>query len=64
MPMNFEDKVAAVSAASAVMNSSKVLCLDDAKRLQRMGDSHYANQRLEKAAQYAWGGSRPSGWNQ
>lgn len=60
--MSFCEKCVAVQNAKCVMDSSKMLCLDDAVRLAQCGDEEYANKRLEKAAQYAWGFNRPKGW--
>jgi hypothetical protein len=61
--MSFEEKIFAVLNTRAAMDSSKLLCLDDAKRLASCGKMDYAEQRLEKAAQYAWGCWRPDGWD-
>jgi len=60
--MNFQAKVEAVRAAVAAMNSSKELCASDAVHLWDRGDVVLALVRLEKAAQYAWGFNRPTGW--
>jgi exonuclease VII small subunit len=60
--MSFTAKCAKVAAAVASMESSKVLCLNDAVRLFQIGREDEANTRLEKAAQYAWGFDRPRGW--
>lgn len=60
--MSFTAKVAAVASAPAAMESSKQLCLNDAVRLFQTGREDEACNRLEKAAQYAWGFSRPAGW--
>jgi predicted metal-dependent hydrolase len=61
--MSFLEKHAAVSVAKAAMESSKVLCLSDAMALFGKGNMEYAEARLEKAAQYAWGFWRPAGWS-
>ncbi len=60
--MSFVAKCEAVRNATASMESSKALCLDDAVRLFQIGREDDANKRLEKAAQYAWGFNRPQGW--
>ena len=60
--MSFVAKCEAVRVAKAEMESSKMLCLNDAVRLFQTGDEEAANSRLEKAAQYAWGFNRPKGW--
>lgn len=60
--MTFLEKCEAVRVAPAAMESSKMLCLDDAVRLFQCGDKAAAEARLEKAAQYAWGSDRPVVW--
>ena len=57
-----ERKLGLLAAASCSMNSSKELCMEDAKALAARGNLDAANARLEKAAQYAWGFSRPANW--
>ena len=61
--MNYAEKIAALEAATAVMDSSKQLCVSDARKLIAEGKLAAADQRLEKAAQYAWGHGRPDGWH-
>lgn len=60
--MTFEQKCEAVQNAQCNMPSSRDLCLRDAKQLQASGHPEHADVRLEKAAQYAWGFNRPTGW--
>ena len=60
--LSFCEKCELVRLAPAQMESSKMLCLDDAVRLKQTGHAIEAYARLEKAAKYAWGLSRPSGW--
>lgn len=60
--MSFESKVQTVLAAKADMDSSKIVCVEDALRLHVAGVQELANARLEKAAQYCWGFNRPKGW--
>lgn len=60
--MTFEQKCVAVMNATCNMNSSKELCIKDARQLYASGQQEYADKRLEKAAQYAWGFGRPEGW--
>jgi hypothetical protein len=62
--MTFCEKCVAVQNAPAQMESSKMLCLNDAVYLAQIGRNDDANTRLEKAAQYAWGFNRPNGWKQ
>lgn len=59
---SFTAKAEAVRVARAAMESSKMVCLNDAVRLFQTGREELANDRLEKAAQYAWGFNRPTGW--
>jgi hypothetical protein len=61
--MDFAEKLAHLVTAKCVMQSSKQLCLSDAKRLLKEGRIADAHDRLEKAARYAWGFNRPDGWN-
>ena len=61
--MSFAEKINLVAAARCEMNSSKALCIEDAKHLFFvLGRESEAAARLEKAAQYAWGFDRPRGW--
>lgn len=60
--LSFAKKCEMVQNSKALMDSSKMVCLDDAVRLFQTGREELANARLEKAAQYAWGFSRPPGW--
>lgn len=60
--LTFCEKCVAVENAKAQMDSSKMLCLNDAVYQAQIGNMELANARLEKAAQYAWGFSRPMGW--
>lgn len=61
--MTFNQKVHAVKCASRCeMETSKVVCVEDACELFEKGKFEYADKRLEKAASYAWGFSRPEGW--
>jgi len=60
--MSFLQKCVRVETTRASMESSKMSCLDDAVRLFQTGHEEAARQRLEKAAQYAWGFWRPDGW--
>ena len=61
--MSFGEKVARVLNTRAIMESSKLLCLADAVVLYARGSVVLTQQKLEKAAQYAWGFERPQGWN-
>ena len=64
--MTYKEKVRLLYAVAASMNSSKELCIKTALNLMERPDK--PNRRveadgwLEKAAQYAWGFSRPEGW--
>lgn len=60
--MDFSAKCAVLAAAECLMQSSRELCLSDAKRLYESGRVADAEQRLEEGAQYAWGFNRPAGW--
>ncbi len=60
--MTFCEKCAAVEKAKAQMESSKMLCLNDAVYLAQTNRMEDANARLEMAAKYAYGFSRPRGW--
>lgn len=60
--MSFTEKCDVVRNAKAAMESSKMLCLDDAVRHFQTNKPELAEARLEKAAQYAWGFDRPKGW--
>lgn len=60
--MSFVSKIELVRNSKADMESSKLVCLDDAVRLFQVGNEEAALKRLEKAAQYAWGFNRPAGW--
>lgn len=60
--MSFQERCAAVLGAKAQMDSSKVVCIEDALRLYVAGAIEYAERRLENAAQYCWGANRPEGW--
>ena len=57
-----ERKLELLAAASCAMNSSKELCMEDAKALAGRGNVVAATARLERAAQYAWGFNRPANW--
>lgn len=59
--MTFQEKVNALNAATAKMESSKAVCIENAKAL-RSSDPEAANQWLERAAQHTWGFGRPTGW--
>lgn len=61
--MTFDKKVHAVKCSPRCeMETSKVVCLEDACELFEHGDFEYADKRLETAANYAWGLERPQGW--
>ena len=60
--MTFEQKCDCLRLAVCEMNSSKELCMEDAISLRKQGKIEYSDWRLEKAAQYAWGFTRPLGW--
>lgn len=58
----FVQKIAVLRVAPAVMDSSKHECIRSALDLWRQGAHALAFRRLEKAAQYAWGHTRPEWW--
>lgn len=60
--LSFCEKCELVRKATAAMESSKMLCLNDAVLYAQTNRPELAEQRLEKAAKYAWGFNRPRGW--
>lgn len=62
MPELFSARVALLLPAPAAMESSKLLCIEDAEKCFASGRIEAAFARLEKAASYAWGFFRPVCW--
>jgi hypothetical protein len=60
--MSVAEKIEAVEMAVAAMESSKMVCVQDAKSQMAKGNEANALARIEKGAQYAWGFGRPAGW--
>jgi len=49
-------------AKAPYMESSKMVNVEDARKMISEGKLEYAVRHIEKGAQYVWGFNRPDGW--
>lgn len=61
--MTIAERIAKLETETAQMDSSKTVCVQDAKALIAQGNLQYAESRVEQAAMYVWGVCyRPANW--